>query len=399
MTGLVLFQFKWIQHSRHLAEEIFHQRASMALCSTLEEYGDGAICTPSQCAVLCGDGVVKETTDTSRQVLLDNELFQADLRRTLDFYNIHLPFQLAESGQNPAQGASGEAAGCVVNLPAHVDRHESFISLTFPDKDNYMFAGMKFMITATILILFFTALVLWVANWWLHKQRKLLRLNVEMYNNMAHEFRTPLTNIQLASNMLLKHTNPEQSSKCIDIIRKENTRLIQQVEKVLHLARMDKGEYDLQSEKVQVAEILRHVVEELDIQIAGQEAQVILEPIPQQFELAGDRHHLGQVFRNLIDNALKYAGDKPVIHITAREEKEQIVISVQDNGKGIPPEKSKIIFDSFSRIEDAGHSSQKGFGLGLAYVKRIIELHHGRVQLDRDVIQGCRFNVFLPKWT
>jgi signal transduction histidine kinase len=244
----------------------------------------------------------------------------------------------------------------------------------------------------------FTAAVLLLANYWLLRQKRLLSTNAEIYNNMAHEFRTPLTNIQLAASLLSKDPQNPAKDKFIDVIQKENARLIQQVERVLHVARLDHGDYALKNEPLALMPLLTSVVEDMQMRIDEKKASVTFDPIPEGMEINGDRLHLTNVFRNLIDNALKYTSAAPVIRISAREEKDGILISIEDNGIGIPASQSQVIFEKFQRIRDGRIDDEKGFGLGLSYVKRIVELHKGFVQLDCGVEQGSRFNVFLPKF-
>jgi two-component system phosphate regulon sensor histidine kinase PhoR len=141
------------------------------------------------------------------------------------------------------------------------------------------------------------------------------------------------------------------------------------------------------------------VIESMRIQIDEKKALISLDAIPDDLEIFGDKLHLANVFTNLIDNSLKYNRDQPEITFAARHEGDGILISIQDNGIGIPASKCKMIFEKFERLEDQSSRDQKGFGLGLAYVKRIIELHKGTIQLDGHVHQGSRFNLFLPKLT
>jgi signal transduction histidine kinase len=402
MVGLVLFQYKWIAHSRKLSEEIFNQRASMALCSTIEEHGGGVQCSSPDNALIPGlenKSAASENNVTCRTALLESHSFQTDLRKTLDFYNIDLNYQISQSTCAPQVDHKQGNQMCVVSIPPQVDQQESYVTLAFPEKEKFIMAKIKYMIGASLLILLFTAIVLWLANWWLMKQKKLLRTNAEIYNNMAHEFRTPLTNIQLATSLLSKDPSKPGNTRFLDIIQKENTRLIQQVERVLHLARIDNGDYALKNEQLYVKPLLSAVVEEMHMQVAEKNAIVSLDQIPDGHEIYGDRQHLMNVFRNLIDNALKYTEHQPVIMISTKEEKDGILISVEDNGIGIPVSKSKLIFEKFQRIQEGSQGDQKGFGLGLAYVKRIVELHKGFIQLDCGMDHGSRFNVFLPKLT
>ncbi len=248
-----------------------------------------------------------------------------------------------------------------------------------------------------MIILLFTAIVLLFANWWLLKQKRLLKTNVEMYNNLAHEFRTPLTNINLAAGLI--HKGPEGGDqKLLDIIKRENGKLMQQVERILHLARLDNGEYDLKRESLPLRALLKNVIDELQIQIEERNANVTIDEIPENLDIYGDQQHLANVFRNLIDNGLKYTSDKPVISISAMEEGKNVIISVEDNGIGIPSSQNSMIFEKFQRVHHGNLHEQKGFGLGLAYVKKIIELHKGKIEVASEVNKGSCFNVYLPKY-
>lgn len=399
MAGLVIFQYKWITHSRELYNEVFHQRACMALCSTLEEYGEGAICSDPSCATACTPSGERQSAADESSQLVNNQNFQSDLRKTLDFYNIDLSYEVTQANTEPIKTDPSAKPTCVVNVPAHTEEEaDSFIILDFPEKQAFMLGRMKFMIGASLIILLFTAFVLLLANWWLMKQKRLLRTNLEMYNNMAHEFRTPLTNIHLAANLLTKENANTKSNKFLDIITRENGKLIHQVERILHLARLDNGDYALHHESIQVKSLLEDVLSEMEIQIEERSATVHLENIPEKLELSGDKQHLVNVFRNLIDNALKYSSGKPVISISAVEHKNDVVISVQDNGIGIPASQSTLIFEKFQRIQNGNLHEQKGFGLGLAYVKKIVELHKGSIRVDSELNKGSRFQVYLPKF-
>lgn len=398
LAGLVFFQYKWIAHSKRLSDEIFHQQVSMAVCSTIEECEAKISCTPDMCSLVCTPSGLVDTSLTQHTNLASDDQFHSELRRSLDFYNIDLPFQLHQSQVNPEVTSTDPSKPtCVVNIPPKSDQEESFISVVFPEKDTFMLSKLKYMIGASLLILLFTAIVLLLANWWLHKQRRLLRRNVEMYNNMAHEFRTPLTNINLAAQLIGKKITDPKDQKFLDIITKENSRLIHQVERVLHLAKLDNGDFHLNGEHIPLKSLLTGVRQDMEIQLEEKNGEIRFEGIPDHLEIYGDRQHLTNVFRNLIDNALKYTPARPEILISAREERDGILISVQDNGIGIPASQSRVIFEKFQRIPQEPNAEQKGFGLGLAYVKRVIELHKGFIQVDCAIRQGSRFNVFLPK--
>lgn len=391
VLGLVVFQWAWMRHSRALAEEIFNQRASMALCSSIEKYSES--CAKSGGKTCCAINNAGTDSISLLTGLASDSNFQANLRKALDFYQINLNYQLSLTDQK--QTCAGPFH-CTIQLPT-ADGASTYVNLAFPEKEAFVLSKMNFMVAATVLILLFIAGVLLMANWSLMKQKRLLQTNTDFFNNMAHEFRTPLTNIGLAANLLSKKHEAMKDNSMLDVIRRENNKLLDQVERVLHLARLENGDYALQKERLPLRPLLQSVQEDMAIQIRESQAKVQLDAMPEHLEVLGDRLHLGNVFRNLLDNALKYSGDHPDIRISAQENPKGVVVSVQDNGMGIPACQSGLIFEKFQRVSHGNLHEQKGFGLGLAYVKSMVELHQGSVRVASELNQGSRFDVFLPK--
>lgn len=396
IVGLVVFQLTWMRYSRQLSEEIFNQRARMALCSAVEDYSGGVLCSGSgSTAMGCGNANTSVCGVALPLDLAGDSAFGAGLRRSLDFYQIPLDYQLSVSDQS-LSSCSGSRYQSAISLPSDGGEKKAYIQMQFPDKHSFVLGKMSFMVLATVLILLFTTAVLLYANWSLLKQKRLLQTNVDFFNNMAHEFRTPLANMALATNMFSKKHPEWRSDQFLDIIRRENAKLLAQIERVLHLARLENGDYVLQKERLPLRGLLQSVADEMSMQIRERGAKVTLASIPDQVEVFGDRLHLSNVFRNLLDNALKYCGEHPEISIVAQEQASGILISVQDNGIGIPSDQCGLIFEKFQRVSQGDLHQQKGFGLGLAYVKSMIELHKGSVRVSSEVNRGSRFDVFLP---
>ena len=325
--------------------------------------------------------------------------FNAGLRKSLDFYQINLEYRLGLDHSASPDACNGELYQWAVSLPTDTGSQDAYINLEFPDKQAFMRGKMGFMLLATVLILLFMAAVLWFANWSLLKQKRLLQTNVDFFNNMAHEFRTPLTNVGLAINMVAKKHQPLKSEPLIDIIRLENSKLLNQVERVLHLASLENGDYALQKERVHLKNLLESIAAEMAIQIEAKQAVVQLDAVPENLDVFGDRLHLGNVFRNLLDNALKYSKTAPEIRISAQEHPKGILISVQDNGIGIPASECSMIFEKFQRVSRGDLHEQKGFGLGLSYVKNMVELHKGSIRVYSELHRGTCFEVYLPTTT
>lgn len=396
VIGLVIFQLTWMQHSRRLSDEIFNQRVYMALCSTVESYGGGALCSKSSSegAATCLPAEPMQSSFVIPSDLAEDSTFNTQLRRTLDFYQVDLDYQIHLS--DAAVTEEDAVIQCAIAVPSDSSDQSAFINLSFDDKDKFISANMPYMFMATILILLFTAIVLLFANWSLLKQKKLLETNVDFFNNMAHELRTPLTNIGLAANMLTKKQQL-QGNDFIEIIKRENTKMQGQVERVLHLASVENGDYTLHKERLQLKSLLVGVLDEMQMQIKERQATVtVVDAVSDHMEVFGDRVHLSNVFRNLLDNALKYSKEKPEIQISAAEQGKGIIVSMEDNGIGIPSGQCALIFEKFQRAGQGDLHERKGFGLGLAYVKRMVELHNGSVRVNSELNKGSRFDVFLP---
>lgn len=390
VIGLVVFQLSWMQYSRRLSEEIFDQRVCMALCSVVEDYGCGLICSKDGC--FASNDTTSPTRVPTPETLVADSVFQADLRQVLDYHHISLPFLL---GVSDTKTACQQGHQCAVGVPAATGG-QSFITINFPQKDHFLDDKIRFMALATILILLFITIVLLSANWALRKQRRLLQTNVDFFNNMAHEFRTPLTNTGLALNMLVRKNPALHDDRFVEVLRRENKRLLSEVERVLQLAGIHNGHLTLQQEYLPLRELLQSVCQDLELPIAAKGAAIDLEGVPAALEIWGDRAHLANAFRNLIDNALKYNTGQPHIRLSARVQGKGVLVAVEDNGIGIPADQRTLIFEKFQRADQGNIHDQKGFGLGLAYVKSIVELHRGFVCVNTEPRQGSRFEVFLP---
>lgn len=395
IVGLVYFQWTWMHHSGNLAEEIFNQRASIALCSALERYDE----LNQQSALLQGRTAVSVCSQTVDQAssLKNDSLFNRELKDALAFYQIPVEYHLVSGYDSIA--TESDQPQCVINLSSVSGMGQGFLRLEFPEKDQYVLSRMKAMAAATLIILIFTGSVLLFANWLLLRQKRLLQRNVDFFNNMAHEFRTPLSNVGLASNLLLKKHEVLKQDHLMSIIRKEVKGLLSQIERVLHIARVEDGRYAVEKQPLHLAGILSSVMEEMAMQIEEHKATVRFEGSAGDLQIMGDRIHLKNVFRNLLDNALKYGGDHPEIIISIREQATGVLISVKDHGIGFATEESKLIFEKFQRAQKSDLHDYKGFGLGLAYVKTMVELHQGSVRASSEARKGSRFDVFLPTLT
>jgi two-component system phosphate regulon sensor histidine kinase PhoR len=180
------------------------------------------------------------------------------------------------------------------------------------------------------------------------------------------------------------------------IIQTESRQLGFQVERVLQMAIFDHGQLKLKLEEVDVHEVIETLAQNFLLQLDKRGGKLNFLPEAEESVIRGDNMHITNVISNLIENAMKYTKQAPVVELSTRNEAERLVVSVQDNGIGISKEDQKRIFDKFYRVPTGNIHNVKGFGLGLSYVKLIVEQHLGSIQVKSEPGKGSRFDIVLP---
>lgn len=392
IIALVIIQYSWVQHSKKLMEEAFDNRVCTALCSTVEGYYGVPTCKDSSACAL-NSGLENKSNCLNMDPKDENAALLGSMAHALEFYDINLDFTFSFSNSK----LSDNKPSNIYQFPIKntTETNARFVNVIFPERANYFFGQSRFMLLSSILVLVFISFVFFLANWLLWRQKRQTEINVDFFNNTAHEFRTPLTNILLASKMISRKNHLSEDNRFLQIIRRESKKLLNQSEKVLYLARLENGEYQLNKETTKLKQILEETLNDIDMQIQDRQATINL-TIPSDVTIFGDKIHLGNVFRNLLDNAMKYNRNKPEIDVSAKSTQKGVLITFKDNGVGISKSDQEYIFNKFQRVSEGNNHNRKGFGLGLTYVKMITELHNGSIKVTSNLNEGSRFSLFLP---
>jgi len=231
------------------------------------------------------------------------------------------------------------------------------------------------------------------------RQKRLSEVKTDFINNMTHELKTPISTIGLSSEMIMRsdfQNDEEKIRKYAALIFKENKRLQNQVERVLNVAKLDKNQISLSKEEIDINELLEEVKDNFDFNQTEKGGRITLELNAENYTLNADPVHISNVIYNLIDNAIKYCDREPQISIRTKNERNSLVVEIEDNGIGIKRDDQKMIFDKFYRVPTGNLHDVKGFGLGLYYVKIIVDAHEGDISLKSTPGKGTTFSIRVP---
>lgn len=339
---------------------------------------------------------------------IDTVLIEHILNETLKDHGINLPFKtqldypqknIPYSKRNEGNLEYEEVTSHKVALfPNSRAINPQILSITFPNQDSFLWKSIW---REAIGSLIFSGIILFCFGWTVNtivRQKRLSEMKNDFINNMTHELKTPIATISLAAETLSQQRNqldPEFVDRYTGIIQEENSRINRQVERVLQAAQFDRNEIQLEKKPVNVNELLQKAVAHIQLIVENRGGTLTRESQGNPV-IEADAQHLANVISNLLDNANKYSPDTPHISIKSEVGPDLVKIQVSDQGKGIPASMQEDIFTRFYRVSTGDLHEVKGFGLGLSYVKEVVEAHGGSISVKSKPGKGSTFTVALP---
>jgi len=283
-------------------------------------------------------------------------------------------------------------------FPSEDSANGAYLQITFPTKQNYILNSMSLLLPSILLVLVILCIFI-VAIIIIFRQKQLNNMKNDFVNNMTHELKTPISSISLASQMLQDPSvgkTPQTLLHISNVIRDETKRLSLMVEKVLQISIFEKDKSMLKLNEMQINELIKDIINNFSLKVTSKGGQITSKLNATHDIALIDEVHFTNIIFNLLDNALKYC-DKPLLlTIETWNEKDNLLISIEDNGIGIQKEDQKRIFEKFYRVSTGNLHNVKGFGLGLAYVKKIITEHRGTIKVESEPKIGTKFIITIP---
>ena len=402
---VLIIQVNWIFQTAEVKEDLFNEKANMILARTTDAMRhDTELCKNiDECVNVNGSGFTSK--------LGKNEVHKIDslFNYYMLFYNFHIDytfevakpkFPVINSQTIFARSVFQEQKGCYQKSLEDITTNNGVeLKLIFPEKKQYVLEEMGTLFITSVILILVVLILFWRTVLSLIKEKKISEHTTDFLNNMTHEFKTPLTNIALAGKMILKDSNIQQEEKLkhySEIILEENEKLRLQVEQVLSMTALERGDIPLRNTELDIHQLINDALKCMHIQLENKGGNVTLQLNASRFVIIGDKTQLTNAMCNLIDNAIKYSNGNPELTIQTTNRDTDIIVEVTDNGLGIEKEHQQKVFDKYFRVPTGDVHDVKGFGLGLAYVKKIIELHKGTIELKSEKGKGTTFIIKLP---
>lgn len=428
LLGIIYIQFSWIRNAAHIKKEEKEQKMTEAVVAAGNELISRSIAPVTRIQIdrykqdgitnrmtlePISDNVLRPLIPISAQV--DVREVSASLRKAMKASKLDTTFEFGIVSNALIQMGSphfverlrrremDSALYQEIIVPLADNLASPYVEVLHvfvPQSSLTIFKSLGWMIFGSILftIIILSAFALTIRT--MLGQKKLSEIKSDFINNMTHELKTPLATISLAIDAIGNERVMENKEKIryfSGIIKEENKRMNKQVESILQSALMEKEELTLNLQPIDVHQLITHTVDNLRLQLDGKNGRVDLQLNAIQPILKADEVHFSNLIFNLLDNAIKYSKDNLEIRITTSNTRKNLVISIADNGIGMSRDTASRIFEKFYRAHTGNVHNVKGFGLGLTYVKAIVDAHKGKIRVESILGRGSRFTMEFPQ--
>ncbi len=329
--------------------------------------------------------------------LIESEIRKRNIDSDFEFgiFNDNLPTKVKSEDFNLDQDAT-------YGIPIFDYNERSLdynLYISFSDKKSQILSSIALMSGVSILFTLIIVLAFATAISQLIKQRQISQIKTDFINNMTHEFKTPIATINLALDSIRNpkiSEHPEMLKRYHKMIRDENKRMHAQVENVLRISKLEKNELDISKERLKLHDIIQQAITHVDLIVKNREGYIKTHFEAKKSSFLANESHFTNVIVNILDNAIKYSSNEPKIDIYTENVKNYIVVKIVDQGSGMTKAVQKRIFEKFYREHTGDVHNVKGHGLGLAYVKQIVDDHHGEITVESEKGKGSIFIIKLP---
>ncbi|MCK5821678.1 MAG: HAMP domain-containing histidine kinase [Bacteroidales bacterium] len=405
LMGLITTQVFWIKNALQLADQQFDNRVTIALQGALDEYvqlfQEDSEATIGGCLATCN-------LDDSFFINLLPETIDSLLLVHFSYHGLDLNYKLSVAkcstgeilySKGSIQGKQNSISTHRISLSCLKHEESHHLEVAFGSKHGFILTETISWLIASaifllIVVLSFAYIVLTII-----RQKKIGQIRNDFINNMTHEFKTPIANISLASEVLMRNETKKSEQK-IDqyakIIYQENLRMKSQVERVLQVALRNRDDLTVHTEVTDIHSLIKEAVSHICLTDCQEGVKIEYLFKAKSSVISIDPMHFTNIVHNLIDNAQKYSESNTEIEIRTKTDNNKIIIDFQDNGIGISAESQKQIFEKFFRVSTGNVHNVKGFGLGLNYVKTMVEAQGGKISLQSDLGKGSCFTIAFP---
>ena len=424
LLGLIFFQWLWIDSARETKEQQFYLNITSAVKDVgdklTEEKANLALQPKKSDILFPSDKLQYELFKPSIVQRFSKEEIRDMIKKAFDKHNLHnVRFEFAVQDNSlslqgeyilsenayklsldtinnkqfvyPLEPPSGSS---MENLAK-----EEYLVVIVPQQKNFIWKKMFWFIAGAILFTIIITTAFFLSIRALLKQKKLSEIKNDFINNMTHEFKTPLATISLAVDALKNEKvmhDTEKTGYFTGIIKEENKRMNKQVETILQAALLDKQEIQLNLKKLPAHEMIKSAVNNIALQVEEKAGTLEVKLEAEKDMIMADEVHFTNLINNLLDNAVKYSKENPSIKLCTSNNKHHLIIKIEDNGIGMNKETLNRIFEKFYRAHTGNIHNVKGFGLGLSYVKIMVDAHRGTIKADSVLGKGSSFTITMP---